>query len=276
MPLRNSNQAFSIFRKNAKVHHIVAEMKTRKFLFILLSIALVLGALIYWREYSSREQVNIFSVILWQLVIWTPWIGGFFVLKKIHQKKARTSVGRLLPFLIGLLLIVAHFGWFFVVSNNFSPYLDFEGSRFGVYRYFFIFWTLIDMALVWYIIDTLGNLKNEHLVLPRLVELTRGNKKFYLEPNQIHLLVSENYYTKLFTSQGPFIVRKPLKDFHKELPSQLFRKIHRSTIINVQQVSELTRGTGTSLEVIMKDGTRKRVSKSYIKDITDFFKERSY
>ncbi len=251
-------------------------MKIKKFFFIVLFIALLLGGLIYWREYATREQVSIFSVLLWQLGIWAPWIVGFLVLKKIHQKNDQVKIGRVLLFLVGLSLIIVHFGWFFFLSNNFSPYLGLEGSRFGVYRYFFIFWTLIDMALVWYIIDKLGDMKKEPPAPTKLVELTRGSKKYYFEPSQIHLLVSENYYTKLFTSQGPFVIRKPLKSFNEELPSHLFRKIHRSTIINVHQVSELTRGAGTSLEVVMKDGTQRRVSKSYVKDITDFFKNRSY
>jgi two-component system LytT family response regulator len=71
-------------------------------------------------------------------------------------------------------------------------------------------------------------------------------------------------------------MRKPLKSFQEVLPPDTFKKIHRSTIINVNYVSELGRGNDKGLEVIMKDGTRRRVSKRFIKEITLFFKNRTY
>ena len=253
-------------------------MKTKRFAVLVIAIALILGVLIYWREYGARDQVSLLKVLIWQLVIWIPWIAGFMVLKKTYSTNDQTNNRHLFTFAMGLVLIVVHYGWFFLISSSFSPYLGLEGSRFGVYRYFFIFWTLIDIGLVWYCIEKIreAEAKEEPSPAPTLFELTRGTNKYYCEPSQIYWLVSENYYTRLFTTEGLFVMRKSLKSFHDVLPENLFRKIHRSTIINIDYVAELTRGTGSSLEVVMKDGTRRRVSKSYVKDITDLFKNRSH
>lgn len=250
-------------------------MKIRNFATLIVAIALLLGVLIYWREYSVRDQVALHQVVLWQLGIWIPWLMGLVVFKKITKVTSKKLV---LPLLIGagFVLICLHFGWFFNFSSAFSPYVDLEGSKFGVYRYFFIFWTLIDIGLVWFIIDKLNAAMDVRTVPPLRFELTRGGNKYFCEPSQIHLLAAENYYTKLFTSEGVFVMRKPLKSFLDVLPGDMFRKIHRSTIINVDYVSELSRGTGSTLEVIMKDGTRRRVSKNYIKEVTHFFKDRTY
>lgn len=251
-------------------------MKTKNFIGLIVFIAVLLGLLIYWREYATRDQVLLYQVVLWQLGIWAPWILGFKILDKIIKSTSESKFATLLQLGTGLLLICLHFGWFFKFSSAYSPYLDLEGSKFGVYRYFFIFWTLVDIGLVWFIIDKLRTTKKEELEPPLLFELTRGGNKYFCEPSQIYLLAAENYYTKLFTTEGIFVMRKPLKSFHDILPQNMFRKIHRSTIINVNYVSELSRGNDHSLEVIMKDGTKRRVSRSFIKEITLFFKDRTY
>nr|WP_299382684.1 LytTR family DNA-binding domain-containing protein [Allomuricauda sp.] len=251
-------------------------MKTKNFAALTVTIGLLLGVLIYWREYATRDQVHLYQVILWQLGIWLPWILGFMVMGEIRKRMQSNKYALPILGLSGLLLIALHFGWFFGLSATLSPYLHLEGSKFGVYRYFFIFWTLIDLGLVWFIVDKLGagNLPEDEP--PLLLELTRGGNTYFCEPSQIQLLSAENYYTKLFTTQGVFVMRKPLKTFLEVLPLDTFRKIHRSTIINLDYVAELARGNGSTLEVIMKDGTRRRVSKSFVKEITLLFKERTY
>ena len=251
-------------------------MKTRNFVALTIAIALLLGLLIYWRESDARDQVYLYHVMLWQTTIWAPWIIGFWVLDSIIKKTNKAKFRVLMLFGSCFILVGLHFGWFFFLSSYFSPYLDIPGSRYGVYRYFFIFWTLIDVGLIWFMIDKLKGVENEELPPPLLFELTRGGNKYFCEPAQILLLAAENYYTKLYTTEGVFIMRKPLKSFQEVLPSDTFKKIHRSTIINVNYVSELARGNDQSLEVIMKDGTRRRVSRSFIKEITLFFKDRTY
>jgi hypothetical protein len=251
-------------------------MKTKNFIGLILSIAVLLGLLIYWREYATRDQVTLYHVLLWQLAIWIPWIIGFKVLEKINKYSIESKFGVPLLMGAGLVFVCLHFGWFFMFSSTYSPYLDLEGSRFGVYRYFFIFWTLVDIGLVWFIIDKMRTVREGEPKPPLLLELTRGSNKYFCEPSQIYLLVAENYYTKLFTTEGTFVMRKPLKSFYDILPQNMFRKIHRSTIVNVNYVSELSRGSGHSLEVIMKDGTRRKVSRTFIKEITLFFKDRTY
>ncbi|WP_420603157.1 LytTR family DNA-binding domain-containing protein [Flagellimonas sp.] len=250
-------------------------MKTKNFSALITTIAIVLGFLIYWREYATRDQVTLIHVLLWQILIWAPWILMFLVFKMLVEKVKSIKYGRVLTVAIGFLWIAMHFGWFFMVSSTISPYVDLPGSKFGVYRYFFVFWTLIDFGILWFVVDKLRWRKEEKANTPLLFELTRGGKKHFCEPSQIHWLAAENYYTKLFTTEGMFVMRKPLKSFLDVLPGDSFKKIHRSTIINVNFVSELARGTGSTLDVIMKDGTKRRVSKSFVKDIIHFFKDRT-
>ncbi|MEW2920963.1 LytTR family DNA-binding domain-containing protein [Muricauda sp. ANG21] len=253
-------------------------MKTKNFIGITIIISLLLAVLIHWREYSSRDQVSVWYVIAWQLCIWLTWVLGFWALREVRKRTLLQKYGKWIGFLTGLLWIVCHFGWFFMISSNFSPYLDYPESRFGVYRYFFIFWTLIDFGLLWFVIDKLWTEKESKAEQdnPILLELTRGGKSYFFEPHQIHSLTAENYYTKLSTTSGIFVMRKPLKEFHDILPSPMFQKIHRSTIVNVEYVSELVGNMSQGLELVLKDQTKHKVSRSFSKKIQQFFKERTH
>nr|WP_277612710.1 LytTR family DNA-binding domain-containing protein [Eudoraea chungangensis] len=112
--------------------------------------------------------------------------------------------------------------------------------------------------------------------LPLRIKLARGNTTVFCETHQIYYLVSENYYTKLFTSEGIFVMRKPLKYFENVLPLDVFKKIHRSTIINLNYVLELKKGSGYTLDVVLKDGSSRRVSRKLIKEVTHLIKTRSF
>ena len=251
-------------------------MKTKNFAALTITIAVLIGLLIYWRENAARDQVNLYHVLLWQIGIWLPWVLGFVTLDSIIKKAKKSKFKVLLLLGSCTLLVGLHFGWFFFLSSNFSPYIGQYGCRFGVYRYFFIFWTLIDIGLIWFIIDKQKGDENEELPPPLLFELTRGGNKYFCEPMQIMLLVAENYYTRLVTTEGVFVMRKPLKYFQDALPTDLFKKIHRSTIVNVNYVSELAKVNDKGLEVIMKDGTKRKVSRNFVKEINLFFKNRTY
>jgi len=254
-------------------NNLKATGKVLKFLVFLSIFALLIAALIYWREDSVRDQISFLHVFIWQYSIWIPWILAFLLFKFVVNKFRHLKIGKIVVFGSGVIWIGIHFAWFFYISSIFSPYLGMPATGYGVYPYFFIFWTILDIGLMWYVLEDFWQLPIEDKqVKPILIELTRGDKKYYCEPNQVHWLSAEDYYTQLFTNQGKFLIRKTLKDFYKILPHEDFKRIHRSTVINVNYVSGLARGKNDSLEVILKDGTKRRVSRNYSREIRAFFR----
>ena len=247
-----------------------------KFLVFLVSFAILLSVLIYWRENDVQHQVLFLHVVGWQITIWLPWILAF-PLFRIINKSLQSYRFRITAFYsVYAVWISIHFAWFFLISNHFSPYLDLPATGYGVYPYFFIFWTSVDIGLLWYVInevrrDHLDNTRKD----PVVFELVRGDKKYFCEPKQVHWLAAENYYTRLYTDQGIFVMRKPLKYFAEQLPENDFQQIHRSTIININQVEQL-RSKNDTLQVIMKDGNKRKVSRNYMKKIRSVFRERSF
>ena len=250
-------------------------MRKYQIVFVPVAIALVLAGFIYWREFDLRDQVPAYKVLLWQLAIWTPWIAGFALLRQVAVKFDNSPFRWAYALGLGTFLVALHFGWFFLVSSNFSPYIGQYGCRFGVFRYFFVFWTFIDIVLVWFAADNFKGSHPNDAARPSLLELTRGRNSYFCEPSQIRFLVAENYYTMLSTTEGIFRMRKPLKYFSEILPSDRFMKIHRSTIVNLNCVSELARGADSALFVVMEDGTRRRVSRNLTKEVLKFFEART-
>ncbi|RLD25625.1 MAG: hypothetical protein DRI75_13040 [Bacteroidetes bacterium] len=244
-----------------------------KFLIFLILFALILSILIYWRENEVQDQISFYNVLLWQVGIWIPWALIFLVFKKIVYKSGlQNSKIRGL----GILWIGIHYVWFFYLSSQFSPYLGMPATRYGVYPYFFIFWTIMDIVLIWNILNILTRQK---LILndtsPIKFKLSRGNRTFYCDLKQIFWLSSEGYYTSFHTEQGIFLIRKSLKNILKELPQSDFKRVHRSTVININYVSGFGKTKNNGLEVILKDGSRRSVSRNYSKEIRAFFKSRS-
>jgi hypothetical protein len=247
-------------------------MKTSKFLILTVFIGICLALLIYWREHDVRSLVSLFRVLLWQIAIWSPWTLGFILLKSVNGLTP-TPRYRILLLVVGSLIWISlHFAWFFIFSSYYSPYLHLPGTRFGVFRYFFVFWTVMDLGLLLFVLDKLRPVAGEKPTL--LFELTRGSSKYFCDPTQIYLLASENYYTRLHTSEGVFVMRKSLKSYEELLPAETFLRIHRSAIVNVNQVAELARD-GHGLEVVMKDGTRRRVSRNLAGEINAYFRNRA-
>lgn len=244
-----------------------------KFLFFLVLFALSMALLIYWREGDVRNQISFLHVLYWQAGIWIPWWLSFLVFERIISK---SSLPDSIVYGLGFLWIGVHYSWFFFLSSHFSPYLGLPATGYGVYPYFFIFWTTVDIVLIWFMLNLLKRQKlKSSETKPVIFELSRGDSTYYCNPKEIYWLSSEDYYTMFHTEQGAFLVRNSLKDILKKLPQDDFKRIHRSTVININYVSGLGKTKNGGLEVILNDGSRRRVSRNYTPEIKSLFKSRS-
>ena len=75
-------------------------------------------------------------------------------------------------------------------------------------------------------------------------------------------------YVKICTRQTAFIARQTLVNFQSQLDPKSFVRIHRSHLVNVASVVQLSSLSKGDFELLLTDGTRLRLSRSY-KD--DFF-----
>ncbi|MBX3163674.1 MAG: response regulator transcription factor [Bacteroidetes bacterium] len=98
------------------------------------------------------------------------------------------------------------------------------------------------------------------------------NKGFSLvDYDEIIWLEAESNYTTVYLVDGKKImISKGLKDFEEILPPNLFFRIHRSGLININHIREYSSDKG---EIILSDGSLVGSSKARMVEFSEFLKK---
>lgn len=82
---------------------------------------------------------------------------------------------------------------------------------------------------------------------------------------QVAYLRSDEKYTLIVWEGGEALVRKTIRELADELDPERFVQIHRSVIVNLREVSQVTRGANETAEVHLKGRNEQLpVSRSYL------------
>lgn len=83
--------------------------------------------------------------------------------------------------------------------------------------------------------------------------LTSGKKSQFVFIRNIALIKADKDYTVIFIDNGKsYYIKKTLKAWNTSLPENHFLQIHRSTIININQVSTVEKGDNYSYKIFLK------------------------
>jgi two-component system LytT family response regulator len=88
-----------------------------------------------------------------------------------------------------------------------------------------------------------------------------------LSVNDIEWIEADDYYARVHLGQDSFLIRESLSHLQQRLDSRQFLRIHRSSIINVRYIKELQSWFHGEYLVIMKNGAKLHISRSYQKDV---------
>ncbi len=94
-----------------------------------------------------------------------------------------------------------------------------------------------------------------------------GSKIDVVPVPEIVRIESEDDYVEIFTAKGKFLKKETMNYLEKVLPKDTFVRVHRSSIINLNNIQKIEKYGKDSSMVILKDGSRVNVSKSRIKDL---------
>jgi len=94
-----------------------------------------------------------------------------------------------------------------------------------------------------------------------------GSKIDVVPVQEIVRIESEDDYVEIFTPKGKFLKKETMNYLEKVMPKDTFVRVHRSSIINLNQIQKIEKYGKDSSMVILKDGSRVNVSKSRIKDL---------
>jgi len=94
-----------------------------------------------------------------------------------------------------------------------------------------------------------------------------------IKVNKIIYIIAERQYSKVVITNGKSVLlRKSLLYWESILPSELFFRIHRNTIVNVQEVDSISKKSDGKYKVIMKNTRIEfEISRRYMKKIRELF-----
>ncbi len=104
-------------------------------------------------------------------------------------------------------------------------------------------------------------------VVPRLqwIRASVGSTVKLIPVEQIAFLRSDEKYTLVVWEGGEALIRKPIRELIDELDPEQFAQVHRSVIVNLKQVAQVTRGANETAEVHLRGRNETLpVSRSYL------------
>lgn len=94
--------------------------------------------------------------------------------------------------------------------------------------------------------------------------LKQGSKISLVQMDDIRYIEASGYYIEVYTSESKrLLLRESMTNMLEQLAKPKFIRIHRSTIINTDYLSEIQHTGAGDVVTKMKDGKTFRVSKSY-------------
>ncbi len=84
----------------------------------------------------------------------------------------------------------------------------------------------------------LDEVKKEKKALERFL-VSLGSKYFFIGVKEIIYISSAEKYVELHTAKGKYLVRDTMNNVEESLDLEKFARIHRSYIINVEQIQEM-------------------------------------
>jgi two-component system LytT family response regulator len=95
-----------------------------------------------------------------------------------------------------------------------------------------------------------------------------ANRAYPVRVEDVESIESADHYVELRTTLGAHLLRESLTAIERKLDRSRFVRIHRSTIVNVDRVTELRPAFHGEFDVLLASGRRLRCSRTYAADLT--------
>jgi two-component system, LytTR family, response regulator len=97
---------------------------------------------------------------------------------------------------------------------------------------------------------------------PKRLLVHNGARDSFVNVREIDWIEAADYYACLHVGTKSLMLRETIKELSHTLDPEKFVRIHRSVIVNVEQVSEIFREGQSEGSVVLKNGLRLRMSKA--------------
>lgn len=116
----------------------------------------------------------------------------------------------------------------------------------------------------------MAGLRKERPWLDRLL-VRQGDRHLLVRTATIQWIEAEDNYVRLHVDGTSYLLRQTMGGLLARLDPRLFRRIHRSAIVNLDCIRELQPWTSGDQLVIMRDGSRLTLSRTYRDQVGEWF-----
>jgi two-component system LytT family response regulator len=108
--------------------------------------------------------------------------------------------------------------------------------------------------------------KGQPRKLERLVIKSAGEVAF-VSVREIDWIEAADYYAALHVGAKTHLLRRSIAELEQDLDPEVFCRIHRSTIVNLERVQGLKLGDDGEYRVVIRNGTELRLSRGYRRQV---------
>ena len=97
----------------------------------------------------------------------------------------------------------------------------------------------------------------------KLINIKDRGQIFRVDVESIERIDAAGDYMCIHTAANSLILRETMKDLEKRLDPRTFQRVHRSTIVNLDQVRQVKPHTNGECFLVLESGAQVKVSRSY-------------
>jgi two-component system, LytTR family, response regulator len=108
-----------------------------------------------------------------------------------------------------------------------------------------------------------------------LLLVKSAGRLLFLKMSDLTWVEAERDYVRLHLGKESHFVRDTMNNFQRRLDRNRFLRIHRSTIVNVNEICEILPLLGGDYSVLLRDKTQLTLSRRYRSSLDEFFRRNS-
>ena len=97
----------------------------------------------------------------------------------------------------------------------------------------------------------------------KLINVKDRGQIFRVDVDSIEHIEAAGDYMFIYTGDNSLILRETMKDLERRLDPRVFQRVHRSTIVNLDQVRQVKPHTNGECFLVLESGAQVKVSRSY-------------
>ena len=97
----------------------------------------------------------------------------------------------------------------------------------------------------------------------KLINVKDRGQIFRVDVDTIEHIEAAGDYMCIYTGDNSLILRETMKDLERRLDPRVFQRVHRSTIVNLDQVRQVRPHTNGECFLVLDSGAEVKVSRSY-------------